>query len=178
MSKLAILGGTPVRNQKDLFPSYNTIGTEEEVAVQKILKTGNLSQFLGAWHSDFDGGPTVKEFEKLWAEKFQVAYATSVNSNTSGLFAAIGACEIQPGDEVIVSPYTMSASALAPMIYGGVPVFADIDKDSFCMDPDSIRSKITPLTKAILVVHIFGNVANIFRNHEDCKEFNLLVIED
>ncbi|HLO54151.1 MAG TPA: DegT/DnrJ/EryC1/StrS family aminotransferase [Saprospiraceae bacterium] len=178
MSKLALLGGTPVRSQKDLFPSYNTIGTEEEVAVQKILKTGNLSQFLGAWHSDFDGGPTVKEFEKLWAEKFQVAYATSVNSNTSGLFAAIGACEIQPGDEVIVSPYTMSASALAPMIYGGVPVFADIDKDSFCMDPDSIRSKITPLTKAILVVHIFGNVANMVEITKIAKEFNLLVIED
>ena len=178
MSKLAILGGDPIRSQSNLFPAYNTIGIEEEIAVQKVLKTGNLSQFLGAWHSDFNGGPTVKRFEQLWATKFGVEYATSVNSNTSGLFAAIGACGIQPGDEVIVSPYTMSASALAPMIYGGVPVFADIDEDTFCMSPRSIRSKITPLTKAILVVHIFGNVANMVEITQIAKENNLYIIED
>lgn len=178
MSILAIKGGKPVRSQDDLFPAYNTIGIEEEIAVNKVLKSGNLSQYLGAWHTDFNGGPTVKDFEKNWAEKFGTSHALSVNSNTSGLFAAIGACDIQPGDEVIVSPYTMSASALAPLIYGGVPVFADIDEDDFCLSPESVRKCITPRTKAILFVHIFGNVGKIEEIVSIAKEHNIKVIED
>lgn len=178
MSTLAIKGGRPVRRQDDLFPAYNTIGIEEEMAVNKVLKSGNLSQYLGAWHTDFNGGPTVKEFEKNWAAKFGTAHALSVNSNTSGLFAAIGACDIQPGDEVIVSPYTMSASALAPLIYGGVPVFADIDKDDFCLSPESVKKCITPRTKAILFVHIFGNVGKIQEIVSIAQEHNIKVIED
>lgn len=175
-NKLAIKGGTPVRTT--LFPSYNTIGQEEKDSVMKILDTGNLSQFLGAWHKDFYGGPTIQAFEKAWAEVFGVKYAISVNSNTSGLFAAMGACNIQPGDEVIVSSYTMSASALAPMIYGGVPVFADIDTDNFCLSPESIESKITSRTKAILIVHIFGNSAKMDQIMAIAKKYNLRVIED
>jgi dTDP-4-amino-4,6-dideoxygalactose transaminase len=176
MAKLAINGGSPVRTE--LFPAYNTIGKEEERVVQEVLKTGNLSQFLGAWHKDFYGGPNVQGFEKSWAEKFESKYAISVNSNTSGLFAAIGACGIQPGDEVIVSPYTMSASALAPVIYGGVPVFADIDEDNFGLDPADIERKITPRTKAILVVHIFGNPAKMDEIMAIAKKHDIKVIED
>src|SRR5213592_2781862 len=105
MSQLAIKGGKPVRSK--LFPAYNTIGQEEKNAVQKVLDSGNLSQFLGAWSSDFLGGPTVRKFEEAWCEAIGVSHAVSVNSNTSGLFAAMGALGIQPGDEVIVSPYSM-----------------------------------------------------------------------
>jgi dTDP-4-amino-4,6-dideoxygalactose transaminase len=90
----------------------------------------------------------------------------------------MGACGIQPGDEVIVSPYTMSASAIAPMVYGGVPVFADIDPDTFCLDPASIKSRITKYTKAILVVHIFGYPANMDAIMTLAREHNLFVIED
>jgi perosamine synthetase len=177
MSKvLAINGGTPVRTK--LFPAYNTIGAEEKVAVQKVLDSGNLSQFLGAWSSDFLGGPTVRKFEEAWCKALGVNHAISVNSNTSGLFTAIGACGIQPGDEVIVSPYTMSASAIAPMVYGGVPVFADIDPDTFCMDPKSIEKVITPHTKAILIVHIFGHPADMDAVMSLAKKHNLIVIED
>lgn len=178
MSKLAILGGKPVRDKNDLYPAYNTLGTEEEAAVQEVLKSGNLSQFLGAYHEDFNGGPTVRKFEALWSEKFEAEYTTSVNSNTSGLFAAIGACNIQPGDEVIVPPYTMSACCIAPLIYGGVPVFADVDEQTFCLDPASVRANITPYTKAIIVVHLFGNVANMPEIMKIAKEYNLWVIED
>lgn len=176
MAKLAINGGTPIRTK--LFPSYNTIGEEEKRAVMKVLDSGNLSQFLGAWHKDFYGGPTVQHFEKDWADAFNCKYAISVNSNTSGLFTAIGALGIGPGDEVIVSPYTMSASALAPIIYGAVPVFADIDYDNFGLCPESIERNITPRTKAILIVHIFGNPAKMDEILSIAKKHNLYVIED
>jgi dTDP-4-amino-4,6-dideoxygalactose transaminase len=178
MSKLAIKGGTPIRESSNLFPAYNTIGDEEETAVRKVIKNGNLSQFLGAWHPDFDGGANVNAFEKAWSSKFNIKHTVSVNSNTSGLFAAIGACGILPGDEVIVSPYTMSASALAPMIYGGVPVFADIDSNTFCLDPKSIEKSITERTKAILIVHLFGNLADMDSIMSLAKKYNLKVIED
>jgi len=176
MPQLAIKGGKPIRSK--LFPAYNTIAKEEKDAVKKVLDSGNLSQFLGAWGSDFLGGPVVRKFEEAWAEAVSVSHAISVNSNTSGLFAAMGACNIQPGDEVIVSPYSMSASAIAPMVYGGVPVFADIDPDTFCMDPKSIESKITGQTKAILIVHIFGHPADMDAIMLIAKKYKLKVIED
>lgn len=176
MSQLAINGGNPVR--KHLFPAYNTIGQEEKEAVMEVLNSGNLSQFLGAAHSDFLGGPSVKKFETAWAEAFLVKYAVSVNSNTSGLFTCMGAIGIQPADEVIVSPYSMSASAIAPLVYGGIPVFADIDPVTFCIDPDSIRRRITPKTRAIIVVHIFGHPADMDEIMSIAKEHNLFVIED
>ncbi len=176
MPELAIKGGKPVRTK--FFPPYNTIGKEEKEAVLKVLDSGNLSQFLGAWGSDFLGGPTVRRFEEAWCKAIGISHSVSVNSNTSGLFAAMGACNIQPGDEVIVSPYTMSASAIAPMVYGGIPVFADIDSDSFCLDPKSIESKITPYTKAILVVHIFGHPADMDTIMEIAKKYQLKVVED
>lgn len=176
MAQLAINGGKPIRTQ--LFPAYNTIGEEEKRAVMKVLESGNLSQFLGAWHKDFYGGPTVQQFEKNWAAAFGSKYAISVNSNTSGLFTAIGACGIKAGDEVIVSPYTMSASALAPIIYGAVPVFADVDYDNFGLNPESVEKCITPRTKAILVVHIFGNPAKMDEIMAIARKHNLMVIED
>lgn len=176
MPQLAINGGEPVRRK--LFPAYNTIGKEEKQAVQKVLDSGNLSQYLGVWAGDFFGGPTVRRFEEAWCKALNVQYAVSVNSNTSGLFAAIGACGIGPGDEVIVSPYTMSASAVAPLVYGGVPVFADIDPDTFCLDPESVEAKITPRTKAILIVHIFGHPADMNAIMAIAKKHNLKVIED
>jgi len=176
MSKLAILGGKPIRTS--LFPAYNTIGVEEKIAVNKVLDKGNLSQFLGSWHKDFYGGPNIRLLEESWSNLIGVNYSISVNSNTSGLFSAIAACGIKPGDEVIVSPYTMSASAIAPLIYGAVPVFADIDIDNFGLCPNSVESKITERTKAILVVHIFGNPAKMDEIMQIAKKHNLFVIED
>lgn len=176
MPQLAIKGGDPVR--KKLFPAYNTIGKEEKEAVQKVLDSGNLSQYLGAWTDDFFGGPTVRRFEEAWCRALNVQYAVSVNSNTSGLFACAGACGIGPGDEVIVSPYTMSASAIAPVVYGGVPVFADIDPNTFCLDPKSIEARITSRTKAILIVHIFGYPADMDAIMLIAKKHKIKVIED
>ncbi len=176
MNKLALLGGEPVR--RHLFPAHNTIGPEEKQAAMEVVDSGNLSQFLGSWSDDFYGGPKVQEFERLWAAHAQTKIAYSVNSNTSGLVAAVGACDLGPGDEVIVSPYTMTASAIAPVAYGAVPVFADIDPRTFCLDPASIEQRITAQTKAILVVHLFGHPADMDAINALAGKHGLRVIED
>jgi perosamine synthetase len=176
LSKLAIFGGKPVRTA--LFPAHNTIGDEERKAVDDVLKTGVLSKYLGCWHDDFYGGPQVQNFEEQWAGKMNAKYAISVNSNTSGLITAMGAVGIKPGDEVIVSPYSMTASAIAPVFWGGIPVFADIDPDNFCLSPESIEEKISSRTKAILVVHIFGHAADMDAIMQLASKYDLMVIED
>lgn len=176
MSKLALHGGTPVRSKP--FPRYNTIGDEEKKAVTEVLDSGVLSQFLGTWSPNFYGGPRVQKMEKEWAEYFKVKHAISVNSATSGLYAAVGAAGIGPGDEVIVSPYTMTASATGALVYQAVPVFADISPETFCLDPKSIRERITPRTRAIVVVDLFGHPAEMDEIMAIAKEHNLIVIED
>lgn len=176
MSRLALLGGEPVR--KKLFPAYKFIGQEEKKAVNRVLDSGILSRYLGCWDPDFYGGPEVQALEKEWAGYFGVKYTIAVNSCTSGLQCAVGAVGIGPGDEVIVSPYTMAASATAPLWYGAVPVFADIEKEYFCLDPKSVESKITPRTKAIIVVDIFGQPYDADAINAIAKKNNLIVIED
>jgi len=176
MAKLALNGGSPVR--KTPYPEYVTIGEEEKRAVMEVLDSTVLSQFLGTWSPDFYGGPRVQSLERAWEAYFDVKHAVSVNSATSGLYAAVGAAGVGPGDEVIVSPYTMSASAVAPLVYGAIPVFADIDPDTFCLSPASVRSRITPYTKAIVVVDIFGHPAAMDEIMAIAREHGLVVIED
>jgi perosamine synthetase len=176
MSKLALNGGEPVR--KTPFPRYITLSEDEKHAVMEVLDSGVLSQFLGTWSPDFYGGPRIQKFEREWEAHFGVKHAITVNSATSGLYAAVGAAGISPGDEVIASPYTMSASATAAIIYGGIPVFADIDENIFCLSVDSVRERITPHTKAIIVVDIFGQPADMNDLMKLAREHNLIVIED
>lgn len=174
--KLAIEGGTPVRTRP--FPGYNTIGDEERRAVMAVLDSGVLSQFVGVWGPDFLGGPRVRGLESDWARYFGVRHAVSVNSATSGLYAAVGAAGVGPGDEVIVSPYTMSASAAAAIVYGAIPVFADIEPDTFCLDPESIRAKITDRTRAIIAVDIFGHPADWAAIRAVVGDRRIVLIED
>lgn len=175
-SPLAIHGGTPVREK--LFPAHNFIGKEEKEAANRVLDSGNLSQFIGAWHADFYGGPEIRRFEKAWCDYVGANHGVSVNSNTSGLCAAVGAAEVGPGDEVLVVPYTMVASATAIVTYGGIPVFVDIDPETFCMDVEDMVRKITPRTKAIMVVDLFGHPPDMDAIMEVAKEHKLTVIED
>ena len=174
--KLAINGGKPVRTNP--FPAHKTLGEEEITQVSEVIRSGVLSKFLGAHHDDFYGGPQVRAAEKEWAQHFGVKHAISVNSNTSGLICSVGAIGIQPGDEVIVCPYSMSISATAPMFYGGVPVFADIEPEFFCMDPKSIESCITHKTKAIIVVDLFGQPYAAEEIGELARKHDLKIIED
>lgn len=176
MSILAINGGNKVRTKK--FPAYVTVGKEEEKAALRVIKSGILSRFLGSWHEDFYGGPEVQAFEKEWEEYFNVKHAIAVNSATSGINCAVGATEVGPGDEIIVCPYTMTASAVAPLIYNAIPVFADIEEDYFCLSPESIEEKITDRTKAIIVVDIFGQPYDVDKINAIAEKYDLFVIED
>lgn len=176
MPNLAICGGEPVR--KKLFPAYKVIGEEEKREVCRVMDTGVLSRYLGCWHEDFYGGPEVRAFEEEWAAYFKAKHAIAVNSCTSGLQCAVGAIGACPGDEIIVSPYTMAASATAPLWYGAIPVFADIEEDCFCLSPKSIEERITINTKAIIAVDIFGQPYDADAINAIAKKYNLAVIED
>jgi perosamine synthetase len=176
MSTLAILGGTPIRTKR--FPAHNMIGPEEKKAVMEVLDSGVLSRFLGSWHPDFLGGARVQEMERAWSRFVGAKHAVSVNSAASGLVAAVGAAGIEPGDEVIVTPYTMSATPTAIISYGGIPVFADIEEETFCLDPESVERAITPRTKAIMVVHLFGHPAKMDPILAIARKHGLIVIED
>ncbi|MFC1883617.1 DegT/DnrJ/EryC1/StrS family aminotransferase [Thermodesulfobacteriota bacterium] len=176
MSKLAVLGGEPVI--KNPIPSYNSIGPEEIDAVSRVMHSGRLSAFYGSPGDEFWGGPEVLRFEQAWAERFRIKYAVSVNSATSGLYSAMGAIGLSPGDEVVVPPYTMSATVMAPLIYGGVPVFADIEPDTFCVTPKAVREVITPKTKAIIAVNLFGHPARLSELMEIATEHGIYLVED
>jgi perosamine synthetase len=174
--RLAVLGGTPEITRS--FDRYNPIGKEEAAAAQRVIESGVLSQFLGDWHEDFYGGPRIQEFERAWERHFKAAHAVTVNSNTSGLIAAIGAVGVEPGDEVIVSPWTMSASATSILVWNAIPVFADIEEHTFNLDPASIEARITPHTRAIMVTDIFGHAARLDEIMAIAKRHGLKVIED
>jgi len=174
--ELALLGGPKTITKT--FNRYNPIGSEEVEAAKAVIESGVLSQFIGAWHEDFYGGPKVKEFERACADYFGVKHAITVNSWTSGLIAAVGAIGIEPGDEVIVTPWTMCASATAILQWNAIPVFADIDPETFNLDPKSVEANITPYTKAIMVVDIFGQSANMEAIMDIARRHNLKVISD
>ena len=176
MSVLAIHGGTPVRTRP--FPAYVTIGEEEKRAVLEVLESKILSDFLGTWSPQFYGGPRVRQLEAEWSAYFGVKHAVTVNSATSGLIAAVGAAGVGPGDEVIVSPYTMSASASCVLAFNAVPVFADIDPETFCLTAESIRACLTPRTRAVVVVDLFGQPPDMDPIMALAREHNLVVIED
>jgi perosamine synthetase len=176
MEKLAILGGEK-QIQKE-FKKYNSIGKEEIDAAKGVVETGVLSKFLGCWDEDFFGGPKVQEFERQCEEYFGVKHCVTVNSWTSGLIAAVGAIGIEPGDEVIVSPWTMCATATAILHWNAIPVFADIEEDTFNIDPISIVKNINSHTKAIIATDIFGQSCKIDDIMEIANKYNLKVITD
>lgn len=173
--KLAINGGTPVRTTP--FPNQANIGPEESAAAQRVIESQMLSGYRGTYDGKF-GGVEVGNLENVWCKRFGSGNAIPTNSCTSSLHIACLAIGLKPGDEVIVSPYSMTCSATAPMIAGATPVFADIEPNYFCLDPDSVRSKITEKTKAIIVVDLFGQPFNWTEIMKIAGEHDLMVIED
>ncbi|KJU82075.1 spore coat polysaccharide biosynthesis protein spsC [Candidatus Magnetobacterium bavaricum] len=176
MDKLAIFGGPPVRTKP--FPRHITTGSEEKKIVNEVMDEGILSEFIGSNNEFFYGGKYVRAFEEKWAAQFGVKHVVSVNSATSGLFAAIGAAGVGPGDEVIVPPWTMTATATAILSFNAIPVFCDIDEETFCMSPSSVERLITHRTKALMPVHIYGHPADMDPIMELAKNNDLIVIED
>ena len=174
--KLALYGGEPVISKK--FPIYNTIGKEEIKAVNRVMESGVLSGFIGTAGDGFNGGEEIKNLEKEIQEYFNVKYCIAVNSWTSGLVAAVGSLDIEPGDEIIVTPWTMVATATAILHWNAIPVFVDIDENTFNIDPQKIEKAISSKTKAILYADIFGQSGDIDKIMQIAKRNKLKVISD
>ena len=148
------------------------VGKEEISAVTSILKKGALTSAAS------QGGKHVQEFEKSASKFVKSKYAIAVNSGTAALQAALYALDIKKGDEVLVPSFTFVATANAVVSTGAKPVFVDISKENYTINPDDIEKKITKKTRAIIPVHLYGNVANIERLSEISKKNNIPIIED
>lgn len=151
----------------DLTRQYDLIRKQVEHAVMEQMKSGM-----------YIGGKAVADFEKKFAEYIGVKHAISVNSGTDALVIALKSLGIKPGDEVITTPFTFFATAETIAMVGAVPVFVDVEEDSYNIDPDKIEEKITDRTKAILPVHIFGQTADMGKIQAIADKYGLMVIED
>ena len=193
---LALLGGTPIRTSP--FTVEPMIDGEEERFVVEAIRGGHFSRYVGSdapdienilrmtsadalavndeWH--FLGGPNVRAFAAEFAAKMDVDYAITVNSATSGISVALAALGIGPGDEVIVPALSFTATASAVLMFNSLPVFVDVDPETFCIDPKKIEEAITARTKAILPVHLTGNIANMDVISEMAEYHGLKVVED
>jgi dTDP-4-amino-4,6-dideoxygalactose transaminase len=191
---LAILGGTPIRTKP--FVIEPMVDAAEEKMVLEAVRQKNFSRYIGIavgrevlemssadavavadyWH--FLGGPNVRAFAAEFARKFDVPYAIPVNSATTGLGVALAAAGIGPGDEVIVPAISFSATANAVLMHDSIPVFVDVDVDTFCIDPAAVEKAVTERTKAILPVHLAGNVADMGKLREIAARHGLKIIED
>jgi len=143
------------------------ITKDEEKAVLEVLRSGNLSL-----------GPKIPEFEKKFAERIGTKYACAVSSGTAGLHLSLIAAGIGAGDEVITSPFSFVASSNAILYVGAKPIFVDINPRTYNIDPKNIESAITKRTKAILVVHIFGQAADMDPIVKIARKHKLKIIED
>ena len=148
------------------------VGKKEIEAVTSVLKEGALTTAVKT------GGKNVQEFEKLASSFTKSKYAVAVNSGTSALQAALLTLDIKQGDEVLIPSFSFVATANAVISTGAKPVFVDILKENYTMDPDDLRKKITKKSKAVIPVHLYGNVAFIDQISEIAKKRRIHVIED
>ena len=160
------------------FKYPKNIGNEEKKIVNKIIDTGILSNYIADPNRPFTGGKYVERFERKIESYFKVKHAIAVNSWTSGLVTMIGAIGIKHGDEVILSPWTMSACFSCIIAWGGIPIFADIDPNTYCIDPNEVEKKISKRTKAILGIDIFGQSADIKELKRIARKYKLKIISD
>ena len=154
-------------SEKSIKVAVPITGEEEAAAVKEVILSGS-----------FVSGKNVAKFEEEYASYIGVYAAASVNSGTAALHIALALLNIGPGDEVIVPPLTFMSTITAVFHQNAIPVFADIDKDSFCISPEDIRKRITTRTKAIIPVHLYGNSAEMDEIMRIAEEYNLYVIED
>lgn len=175
-STLALHGGEPAIPQP-LTP-FKSIGEDEVRVAAEVVDGEILSAYIGAPGEGFMGGKHVRAFEAKAAAYFGVKHAIVVNSWTSGLIAAVGAIGVEPGDEIITTPWTMSATAMAILHWNAIPVFADIDPRSFNIDPASVEKLIGPRTRAIMAVDIFGQSADMAALRALCDKHGLKLLCD
>lgn len=166
MEELAIFGGEPVR-ETPIFYGRQFIDEDDIEAVAKTLRSDLITC-----------GPKAEELEKKLCEITKAKYAVVVSNGTAALHLAAMAAGIEEGDEVIVSSITFAASANCVLYCGGTPVFADIDPDTYNIDPESVRKLITKKTKAVIAVDFTGQAVALNEIREICRENNLILIED
>ena len=196
MNKLAILGGKPLfKKSLTNLPYTNRL---EKKYVNYCLRNKTFSRFVGSPVSSYRdqlgltskdaieindkwsvlGGKFVRSFEDEFAKRHNVDYAISVNSATSGITAAIIASGLKPGDEIITTPISFTATATAIHLSGAKVKFVDINPQTLCMDYNSLKKKITKNTKAVIPVHLNGSAGEITKISKLCKNNNIILIED
>ena len=166
MQELAINGGKPVLDQKISY-GHQYIDEADIQAVVSVLKSDYLTC-----------GPKIEEAEKKLCEITESKYAVLVSNGTAALHATMFAAEVGPGDEVVTTPLTFAASANCALYCGARPVFADIDPQTYNIDPDSIEKCITEKTKAVVAVDFTGQAVEVKRIREICDSHNLIFVED
>ncbi len=164
--QLAIAGGTPVRTRP--FQGWPIWDEREEQALLRALRSGEWGV----------GGQETEQFEQEFAQAIGSRFALSVTNGTHALVAALRAAGVTYGDEVIVPPYTFVATATAVLLVGALPVFADIDIETGCLDPAAVEAAITPRTKVIMPVQLAGYPADMDRLGEIAARHGLTLIED
>jgi len=166
VEKLALEGGKPVRLQK--FPDYHAVVDEREIrAVTKVLRSDT-------WRR----GPVVEQYERDLEKYFGVKHALAVSDGTAALHVAMAALGLGPGDEVVTTPYTFVASATVALYQNAVPTFADIEPNTYNLDPAQTEKAITTRTKGIVVVHLAGHPADMDPFCEIAKKHGLWIVED
>lgn len=158
-----------IRNSQNMIPVNEPLfisGEKEYLA--KCIDSGWVSS----------EGPFVKEFEEKFSQYIGKKFGIAVSSGTAALEMAVGAIGLKPGDEVIMPSFTIMSCALAVLNYGVVPVFVDADSETWNMDVNRIEEKITPKTKAIMPVHIYGHASEMDTILQLAEKHNLLIIED
>lgn len=169
MSKLAILGGEPTRKKPfSAWPQFRSSDVSRLVSVVESRHWGGFP--VPSKHS--------AEFATRFAELHGAKYGLCLANGTIALYAALVALGLKFGDEVILPAYTWDGTAVAVLQAGGVPVFADIDPDTYCLDPNAVRAAITPRTRAILPVHLALRFADMNQLLSIASEHNLLIVED
>lgn len=166
MNLPAIKGGTPVRDTK-LFYGHQCIDENDVKAVSEVL----VSDYLTC-------GPKVSELEEKLAAYCGCKYAVAVSNGTAALHCACIAAGLKPGDEVITTPLTFAASANCVLYVGATPVFADVNPETYNIDPESIKAHITDKTKAVIAVDFTGQCVENEKIRAICDEYNLIFIED
>ncbi len=169
MGKLAMNGGTPSRDvKKNPWPAWPVWDRNDEKALLEVLHSGVWSY----------NGPKEKEFDRMFAEFTGVKYAVSAANGTVTLQLALEALGIGYGDEVIVPGLTWQATAASVIDVNAVPVLVDVLEDTWCIDPAEVEKAITPRTKAIIPVHLYGSFADMDAILKIAQKHNLYVIED
>jgi perosamine synthetase len=135
--------------------------------VTEVLESGVIAQ-----------GPMVKRFEDAFAEIAGVEHAVAVNNGTTALVASLQVLDLQPGDEVVTSPFTFVATLNAILEAGATARFADIRDDDFCVDPDAVAAAIGPRTKVLMPVHLYGQMADMSKLTPLADEYGLTIVED